>query len=434
MADETLRRNLDAAFDPGPSYPDPLLLSRTMALLQAHAASTGREGRWKGRERSRVRWPRTGLRVAAVLLMVVLAIAAVGVYLVAHGALTQTVPAGLAPPRETIAFGRVNASGAEYIFTIRADGTGEKPLVTTPTGCCGGVEWSHQGDRLLLGASASSSGQPITTATVKADGSDYKVLPLDSTGLNLGPGRWSPDDSRIAFEGWSDSDPSLNGIYTADATDGGNRQRVTTTRQHDIPISYSPDGSRILFYRGPVTSNQGQLFLVGVNGGDVTLVSPSGMVVQAGTNGDPGGWSPNGAQISFAAISPSASDPGRSAVFVAAGDGTNPKQISDWGTWTTSARWSPTGDWIVFDKINFAAGAHGLFLVHPDGSGTRTIPTLAGVCCAVWSPAGDRLLFLKSSTGGQAGDLWTVNVDGSHLTRLTHTPASLADLGWGTAT
>ena len=35
MAEETLRRNLDSAFDPGPDFPHPLLLSRTIAILDA---------------------------------------------------------------------------------------------------------------------------------------------------------------------------------------------------------------------------------------------------------------------------------------------------------------------------------------------------------------------------------------------------------------
>jgi len=430
MANETLRRNLDRAFDPGPDFPDRLLVSRTMATLDAEAKIGGR-----GRERRGIAllWPQTGRRLAAALLIVVLATAAVGVYLVAHRAISEPVPAGPPAPRVTIAFGRVNANGDEYSFTIRADGTGEKQLVATPSG---GVRWSHRGDRLLLAAFPSAN--RMTTATVKADGSDYRALPLDSS-LNLGPGAWSPDDSRIAFEGWDDSSPSRNGLYTADATGGGNRQRLTATTaaMHDIPIIYSPDGSKILFWRGPGNvfgQPAGQLFLVGVNGGAVKQVSPSGMTVWACCwFGDPGGWSPDGANISFAAFSPTASDPGRSAVFVAAGDGTNAKQISDWGEYTTSARWSPTGDWIVFDKINDAAGAHTFYLVHPDGSGTTTIPSLAAVCCALWSPGGDRLLFAKGPSD-QAMNLWTVNIDGSHLAQLTHTPAKLTDIGWSAAT
>ena len=447
MADETLRSNLDSAFDPGPGYPDPLLLSRTMAVLQAQGATAARDGRWKGRERSRLSWPRTGLRLAAALLMVVLAIAAVGVYLVAHRALTQTVPAGLAPPRGTIAFVRADLNG-NHLFTIRADGTGERQLLATTPLCC--VRWSHKGDRLALGTSATPGGSELT-AIVNADGSGYRVLPLDSS-LSLSGGRWSPDDSRIAFKGFdvsneSFSNPLLNGIYTADTSDGGNLRRLTTPAAGllDNPISYSPDGSRILFWRGAADNAvDGQLFLVDIDGTHLMQVSPPGMTVDLGTcggcgrvggpfgGGDPGGWSPDGSQISFAATSPIASDGGRSAVFVAAGDGTNAKRISDWGEDTTSARWSPTGDWIVFDKVNDAAGAHTLYLIRSDGSGIKAIPSGAAACCAVWSPDGNHLVFLKGS-GDQALDLWTVNIDGSHLRRLTHTPAKLTDIGWSAA-
>jgi len=47
MAEETLRRNLDTAFDPGPDFPNPLLLSRTIAMLDADADAdaAGRDGR-----------------------------------------------------------------------------------------------------------------------------------------------------------------------------------------------------------------------------------------------------------------------------------------------------------------------------------------------------------------------------------------------------
>jgi Tol biopolymer transport system component len=340
---------------------------------------------------------------------------------------TSVVP----PPRGTIVFGRViNANGDENLFTIGADGSSEKQLVAALS-CC--VVWSHKGDRLSLAAFGASAGS-VTTAIVNADGSGYRVLPIDSSGLNLGGSAWSPDDNRLAFEGWDDSKPSLNGIYTADTTDGGNRRRLTTTTaaEHDIPVSYSPDGSRILFWRGATNSDYGQLLLVGVDGGEVTQVSPPGMTVSVG-HGGPGGWSSSGTRISFAAFSPTASDPGRSAVFVAAGDGTNPKQISDWGEYTTSARWSPTADWIVFDRINAIAGSHTFYLIHADGTGIKSIPSLAAVCCAVWSPDGDRLLFARGPSEPES-DLWTVMVDGSHLTQLTHTPAELTDVGWSKAT
>jgi len=51
MAEETLRRNLDSAFDPGPDFPHPLLLSRTIAMLETEATTSGRDARWKSHKR-----------------------------------------------------------------------------------------------------------------------------------------------------------------------------------------------------------------------------------------------------------------------------------------------------------------------------------------------------------------------------------------------
>jgi Tol biopolymer transport system component len=265
---------------------------------------------------------------------------------------------------------------------------------------------------------------------VKADGSDYRILPLDSSGLNLEPGAWSPDDNRIALEGWDDGDPSRNGIYIADATGGGNRHRVTTTMQRDIPISYSPDGSKILFRRGPQDCGAtGDLFVVGVDGGGLTQVNAPDTMVFCNLSG-PGDWSPNGTEVSFAAFAANSSVSGRSAVFVAGLNGTRTTQITEWGADTSSAHWSPAGDWIVFDRaISGSPPSHGIFLVHPDGSGLKAIPLAAGGCCAAWSPAGDRLLF-RAGPADQELDLWIVRIDGSHLAQVTSTPANLADVSW----
>ena len=41
---------------------------------------------------------------------------------------------------------------------------------------------------------------------------------------------WSPDGRRLAIEGFNDADRTVNGIYLADAADGGNVVRLTTER------------------------------------------------------------------------------------------------------------------------------------------------------------------------------------------------------------
>lgn len=84
MPSETLRRNLDTAFDPGPDFPNPLLLSRTIAMLDAAAAAAGRDGRWNGRERPWLSWPRPAMRLAAILMAVIVAVAATATFLAVH--------------------------------------------------------------------------------------------------------------------------------------------------------------------------------------------------------------------------------------------------------------------------------------------------------------------------------------------------------------
>src|ERR1700680_348565 len=77
MADETLRLNLDRAFDPGPDFPHPLLLSRTMAILDAEANGIGRGQERRTRPRFSATLPPRSQQLVAAVLVVVLAVAAV---------------------------------------------------------------------------------------------------------------------------------------------------------------------------------------------------------------------------------------------------------------------------------------------------------------------------------------------------------------------
>ena len=128
----------------------------------------------------------------------------------------------------------------------------------------------------------------------------------------------------------------------------------------------------------------------------------------------------------------------RSAVYVAEADGSHVEAITESGAFTEAARWSPDGDWIVFNKKSGPIGVKGsdLYLVHPDGSGLTAITTegAAGGSDqggAAWSPDGTRLLFTVVPGGPvKRGDLWTVNVDGTDLTRLTYAPAQYFGYSW----
>jgi Tol biopolymer transport system component len=198
--------------------------------------------------------------------------------------------------------------------------------------------------------------------------------------------------------------------------------KASATRP-ELPLAYSPNGrSLLVFRREPTSDSQFGSF------GRLYVRTPAGSMVRVGSQnviccylGSPASWSPDGRRITYAGfVGPPGSAPGLSAVFVADANGSHARQITPTGAWTTSAHWSPHGDWIVYDKINPAsAGGHEELLVSPDGSRTRLIPTQdpngGGSCCAQWSPNG-RYLAYQHVPGNTKGDftvdLYVVNVTG----------------------
>ena len=93
MAEESLRRSLDAAFDPGPDFPDPRLLSRTMAAIaEADAAPAPRAP--ASRSRITVLEPARGGRLVAAALIVLLLLAAAGAFVAVQHYFVSPIPAG----------------------------------------------------------------------------------------------------------------------------------------------------------------------------------------------------------------------------------------------------------------------------------------------------------------------------------------------------
>jgi photosystem II stability/assembly factor-like uncharacterized protein len=79
MAEETLRRNLQWAFDPGPNFPNPLLLSRTMAMLDERIDADKRDQRSRTREAAHLmtyagppRWLALAAALIAAIVIVTL--------------------------------------------------------------------------------------------------------------------------------------------------------------------------------------------------------------------------------------------------------------------------------------------------------------------------------------------------------------------------
>ena len=109
-------------------------------------------------------------------------------------------------------------------YIARTDGSAETEVPMPWTE--GGGIWSKSGKEIAV-ATLLADGK-VGTAIIATDGTVLRELSIPDPTLNLPCVFWSPDDTRLACEGWDEADPSRNGIYTVLAADGGDIQRLTT--------------------------------------------------------------------------------------------------------------------------------------------------------------------------------------------------------------
>jgi Tol biopolymer transport system component len=235
------------------------------------------------------------------------------------------------------------------LFTTNPDGTDTTPLL--PVG--DPHRWSPDGRHISV--VAENSDGRLFVGLIDPDGSHYVQFNSPDPTLDLGCFAWSPDGSRLACEGWDDTDLTRNGMYTVRASDGGDLVRVTTCPNscHDIPTDYSRDGAQIIFTRVRLPDEaDATLMVVNVDGGGVRPLTDKKI--------GGGRLSPDGKTI--------LTDSKGSLLLVPIDGGEiRTIEISDGGLETAlSPSWSPDGEWIVFSGR--ASKSFDLYVVRVDGT------------------------------------------------------------------
>ncbi len=247
-------------------------------------------------------------------------------------------------------FSRFDESTHTFISThiVRADGSDEVEL--TLPGPEGGGRWSHSGTEIAV--MTIRPDERVGTAVITPDGTVERVLDIPDPTLNLVCTDWSPDDARLACEGWDDTDSSRVGIYTVSATDGSDLQRLTTPPDGlvDFPGGYSPDGTQFAFLRS-ADESQGTLMIVDAPGGEPRALSDEQFE-------DPGRFSPDGRSLLTA---------GGGDITTLDLDGKVIERISEDGAFLFGAAWSPDGDWIAYSRAVSGPFAD-VYVSRPDGS------------------------------------------------------------------
>jgi len=236
----------------------------------------------------------------------------------------------------------------------RADGSDETTLEVPWEE--GGGQWSHSGDEIAV-VTQLADGR-IGTAVIDAQGQLQRELTIPDDSLNLVCTVWSPDDSRLACEGWDDTQPERRGLYSVRASDGRDVERLTETPEGlgDLPGDYSPDGSTFLFLRGAEES-PGTLFTMSAQGGDPESFAT--LEVE-----DPGRYSPDGSSVLTAAAG---------TLLVLDETGTVVTEIAQPDRYLFGAVWSPDGTHIAYSSTEIREARADVYTSLPDGTDQRQV-------------------------------------------------------------
>jgi TolB protein len=251
----------------------------------------------------------------------------------------------------------------------------------------------------------------------------------DSSASDRAPA-WSPDGAQIVFISNREGDDDL---YVMDA-DGANPVRLTMSAARDHSPAWSPDGSLIAFSRETVDGSSLLALPATCLGSPDACEELLAPITTDRYDRDPA-WSPDGAQIAFAA----ASAPGAGSVIglYAPASGAY-VELPGTGSVDLNPAWSPDGAQIAFVSNHY--GDDDLWLMDADGEGLVQLTRVeAGDVQPRWSPDGAYLLF-ASDRAGAGFDLWLVEVSclarsdrrcDDAAIRLMDDPGDDLDPAWG---
>ena len=227
---------------------------------------------------------------------------------------------------------------------------------------------------------------------------------------------WSPDGSQLIFQRSSEEDGGTE-LYLVNA-DGTGLQNLTQNPGDDWSPAWSPDGKKIAFY----SQRPGgmALFLIefphilsGEDSLEATIIPGTQM-------GAWPSWSPDGSQIAYRQELP-----GNDEIYVIHADGSNPNNLTKHPANDFSPDWSPDGKTIVFESIR--DGNYEIYAVKPDGSHLRRLTNHPlEDQHARWSPDGAAILY------SHHGELYLMNPDGSDPQPLAGKPITGNFAEWRT--
>ena len=206
---------------------------------------------------------------------------------------------------------------------------------------------------------------------------------------------------------WARKTAGGKDVYISD-WDGKNSIGISTGNINTLP-TISPDGQTVAFTS--FKKGKPDLYASKIGGAATVLVSSGRMATGIA-------YSPDSKKIAY-----SLADGESAQIWVAAANGSNPKQLTNTPFFINSSpTWSPDGKRLAF--VSNRGGTPQVYVMTSEGADAKRL-TFQGNYNQTpdWSPRGDLITFTARDERN-AFDLFTINVENGKVTRLTQDQAN----------
>jgi Tol biopolymer transport system component len=329
----------------------------------------------------------------------------------------QTTPV-FSPDGNQVAFGGYEGQQGAGIYLTLVGGEKSLRLTNNVDDCC--PTWSPDGRQIAFVRRSQSPTEMGFYVISALGGTEHRLYggPLNIR-TECSRIDWSPDGKTLVF-----SQPAADGVRSRIAllslADSSIRQLTTPPEQEiDCEPAFSPDGSHVAFVRGSAGGDLGDLFVIGVSGGDPKQLTSSN------TGGTPV-WTNDGNEIVF-----SSAMGGLRSLWRIPLSGGAPQPVAGTGEMAFSPSISRKGNQLVYQHAVLTAALWRINLKdekHASGPPVHVFSARGFIRRPSFSPDAKKIVFESDRMG--YSNIWSCDSDGSDCTQLTSIHGTSGTARW----